>query len=169
MEWELVLKSISVSCICPTGDKAQVRLHGVASLASDSARASDPRSRHPIDSGPCMAALFTKAAYTFERMKFRRGFASQTNGAQEACTTVCKPHRGLANPIDISCDHAHRRSPGTCRARTTFKGGPAVFVVHEKGSALSPWQDLILETHLSRAPEAVGLIGRQDTPRTNAA
>ncbi len=98
MEWELVLKSISASCICPTGDKAQVRLDSVASPASDSARASDPRSRHPIDLGPCMVALFTKAAYTLERMKFRRGFSSQTNGAQEACATERKPHRGLANP-----------------------------------------------------------------------
>jgi hypothetical protein len=137
VEWELVLKSISVSCICPTGDKAQVRLHGVASLASDSARASDPRSRHPIDSGPCMVALFTKATYTFERMKFRCGFASQTNGAQEACATVCKPHRGLANPIDISCDHAHRRSSGHLPSTYDVQRGPAVFVVHEKGSALS--------------------------------
>jgi hypothetical protein len=169
VEWELVLKSISVSCICPTGDKAQVRLHGVASSASDSARASDPRSRDPIDSGPCMVALFTKAAYTFGRMKFRCGFASQTNGAQEACATVCKPHRGLANPIDISCDHAHRRSSGHLPSTYDVRRGPAVFVVHEKESALSPWQDLLLETQLSRAPEAVRFIGRQDTPRTNAA
>lgn len=168
MEWELVLKSISVSCICPTGDKAQVRLHGVASLASDSARASDPRSRHPIDSGPCMAALFTKAAYTFERMKFRCGFASQTNGAQEACATVVSLVEDWQIPIDSLCDLTHRRSPATCRARTTFKRDQQ-FSWYMKKEVLRARGKIYSFNAPEPGTRSCGIYRQTSTPRTNAA